>query len=78
MASLAGIRCVANLRRQGGKQIDVTHERSSLTRSTAPSDKPECMHRRRFASEERGCPSAWVVVRGRALRNGVHTDATWA
>jgi len=34
VASPASIRCVANLWRQGGKQIDVTHERGSLRRST--------------------------------------------
>jgi hypothetical protein len=34
MTSPASIRCVANLWRQGGKQIDVTHERGSLGSST--------------------------------------------
>jgi nitrogen-specific signal transduction histidine kinase len=34
MAGLVGIRWVANLWRQGGEQVDMTHERSSITHST--------------------------------------------
>jgi hypothetical protein len=71
MTSPASVRCVANLWRQAGKQIDVTHERDSLGSSTylqkcrmyAPpvvlQANNEDVHRAR------------VVVRGRA--SGMYT-----